>query len=522
MRTLGLAALVIALCSACSAGPSIRPDVAVVEEQEGAPASTTGDVPTGAAELPVPLHDLDWRDCTATTVAVLGLPPGPPGLVLECAELTTPVDSDELMRGTFTLGALRARLPQTPTDVAPLVLTTGADRSSTSTLAALATGPVGSLLPSRPLVAVDRRGIGTSTAIECADSTTTTMPRQAMIDLGQFTPPPAPGGDEADTVLALGRDATTVCSDFLAPHELSFDAPHAAGDLDEIRRAWGVDRIGLIAAGSGVDVALAYAAEHPESLGRLVLDSPSVVRADAATATESVVRGRQAALASYARQCAALQCSLGPDPLGAITNLVERARNGELGSVSANAVLIAITDFVGSPRADVQAGIREFSDTLSAAAAGDTGPLQARIDTAVAAIRTDGQFIARCSDGDQWPTPGRVRDLMADWGQRYPVFGPEAALEMLLCASWPSTPPPPGPDTDTVGTMIVAGAADPVSGDGSASASGALGAVGTPTATVAWLGSGHPAFTHSECVQLAIAGYADTGLLPPDGGACPG
>ena len=54
-----------------------------------------------------------------------------------------------------------------------------------------------------------------------------------------------------------------------------------------------------------------------------------------------------------------------------------------------------------------------------------------RIKAAVDA-RTDGQFVARCSDGDQWPTPGRVRELMTDWGGRYPVFGPEAALELLL------------------------------------------------------------------------------------------
>ncbi|EME17563.1 alpha/beta hydrolase [Rhodococcus triatomae] len=521
MRTLGLAALVIALCTACGAGPSVRPDVAIVEQPGNNPTSPSGEVPDIAPELPVPVDDPAWRDCTAETVNALNLPPGPGGLVLECADIVTPVDAGQPARGTFDVGVLRARLPQTPTDVAPLVLTTGVDRASTETLAALATGPEGTLLAARPLVAVDRRGIGTSTAIECADGTTS-MPRQAMIDLGQFTRPPARGGDAADTVLALGRDATTTCADFLQPHELSFDAPNAAEDLEALRAAWGVDRIGLIAAGSGVDVALAYATAHPGSLGRLVLDSPSVVRADATTTAESVVRGKQAAVAAFARQCAALQCSLGPDPLGAITELVDRARRSELGSVSSNAALLAIADFVGSPRGDVQAGIREFSDVLAAAAAGDTGPLQDRVDTAVAATHSDGQFVARCSDGHQWPTPGQVRDLMADWGERYPVFGPEGALELLLCASWPTTAQPPAPATATVATMAVAGAADPVSGDGSGSATGALAAVGTPTATVAWLGSGHPALSHSDCVQLAIVGYAASGVLPPDGGACPG
>ena len=69
--------------------------------------------------------------------------------------------------GAFPVGAMRARLPQTPTDAAPLVLTSGSDRASTDALAALAAGPYAALLSTRPLVAVDRRGIGTSVAIDC-------------------------------------------------------------------------------------------------------------------------------------------------------------------------------------------------------------------------------------------------------------------------------------------------------------------------------------------------------------------
>lgn len=520
MRRLGLAALVLATCCACGAGPSVRPDVAVVERPGDTTTEPSGEMPATPQELPVPVHELDWQDCTASTLDVLGLAPGPAGLVLECAEIAAPIDAEGDIHGAFGLGALRARLPQTPTDVAPLVLTSGADRSATSTLAALAAGPVGTLLSTRPLVAVDRRGIGTSTPIECADPEGGLQ--QQMLDLGQFTPPPAPGGDAADTVLALGRDATTACTDFLQPQELAFDAAHAADDLDQVRNAWGVDRIGLLATGSGVDVALAYASSRPGAVGRLVLDSPSVVGADATTTAEATIRGREAALAAFARQCAALACALGPDPLTAVTDLTARARRGELGSVSANALLVALTDQLGSPRGDLQAQVREFADVLAAAGRGDTTPLQQRIDSAAAATRTDGQFVARCSDGQQWPTPGRVRELMSDWGQRYRVFGPEGALELLLCASWPTTTPPAGPTAALTPTFAVAGAADPVSGTGAASATGVLGAAGTPTATIAWLGAGHPAISHSDCVQFAAAGYVSTGALPPDGGACPG
>ncbi|MFE3292455.1 alpha/beta hydrolase [Rhodococcus sp. NPDC059234] len=521
MRRMWLPTAVLVLCAtACGAGPSVRPDVAVVERGDG---STTEPTATnGPPALAAPVHDLDWRDCTRTTLDVLGLGPGPAGLVLECAELAAPIDAGGRIRGSFSLGALRARLPQTPADAAPLVLTSGADRSSTSTLAALAAGPLPSLLSSRPLVALDRRGIGTSTPIEClAPTSNPTLGRQ-MLDLGQFTPPPVTGGDAVDTVMALGRDATTACTDFLEPQELAFDASHAADDLEQLRVTWSVDRLGLLATGSGGDVALAYAAKHPGAVGRLVLDSPATVRADAVTAAETRVRGQEAALGSFASQCAALACSLGPDPHAAVLDLLRRAGAGELGPISSNALAAALTDFLGTPRADQQARVREFADVLTAAGRGDTAGLSGLVDRAAAATDSDGQFVARCSDGQRWPTPGRVRELQQDWGQRYPAFGPDAAQSLLLCASWPTTEAQPTPSALAAPVLTIAGAADPVAGNGASSASGVVAAAGAPNSTLAWLGSGHPASTHSECAQQAVLTYAASGTLPPDGGACPG
>lgn len=520
MRTLGLAALVLALCCACGGGPSVRPDVAVVEHRAG-DTGTTSAGPT-TVTLPVPVHELGWRDCTAETLDADGLRPGPPGLILECADVPAPIDPSAPDRGAFTLGVLRARLPQTPTDAAPLVYTSGADLPSSTALAALAAGPIPTLLASRPLVAVDRRGIGTSAPIECGNPATGAVLHQQMLDLGQFTGPPVAGGDAADTVLALGRDATTACTDTLQPHELAFDSGHAAADLDRVRRAWGIDKIGLLATGSGADVALSYAAAHPAAVAALILDSPAVVGADAATAAEARIRGAQAALAAFARRCVALACSLGPDPVAAVTDLTDRARRGELGQVSSNALLTALTAHLGSPRGDELADTRRFADVLVAAGHGDTRALQQRIDAATSLSATYGTFVARCSDGRQWPTPGRARELIRDWGERYPVFGPEGALELLLCASWPATPPATAPTAALASAFALGGAADPVNGDGTASATGVLAAVGTPTSTMAWLGSGHPAVSHSACAQTAIAGYAATGSLPPDGGACPG
>ncbi|MFC7450200.1 alpha/beta hydrolase [Rhodococcus daqingensis] len=515
-------AVVLALCCACSAGPSVRPDVAV-EQRPGELTGRPADAAQEPPPLEVPATDLDWSDCTRTTLDTLGLGPGPAGLIIECAQLAAPIDAASAIPGTFSVGVSRARLPQTPTDAGPLVLTSGADRSSTATLAALAAGPITDLLATRPVVAVDRRGIGTSTVIECIDTPTDPGLRQNMLDLGQFSPPDPDGGDAADKVMTLSRDATVACTDFLQPQELAFDAAHAADDLEQLRMAWGVERLGLLATGHGAAVALSYAAKHPDRLSRLVLDAPGSVRADAVTSAESRVAGQEAALAAFARQCAALACSLGTDPRSAVADLVRRASAGELAPVSSNGLVIALTGFLGAPRGDQQARVREFADVLSAAGRGDVGPLQSLIGHTAAATDSDGQFIARCSDGHQWPTPGRARELRTAWADQYPVFGPDAALSLLLCTAWPTTPPPEPPAQLDVAVLTLSGIADPVVGsDGPGSVTGTVAAVGTATATVGWLGSGHPVSTHSGCGQLAIADYARTGALPPDGGACPG
>src|SRR5690349_16249573 len=100
----------------CGAGPSDRPGVAVERPAVGAAATTSAAAATPPKQATVPKTDLSWRDCTTPTVNLLGLGPAPAGLVLECAEYSTPIDSQGTVIGSFRTGAMRARLPQTPAD----------------------------------------------------------------------------------------------------------------------------------------------------------------------------------------------------------------------------------------------------------------------------------------------------------------------------------------------------------------------------------------------------------------------
>ncbi|WP_040710179.1 alpha/beta hydrolase [Nocardia takedensis] len=504
------AALTITIAG-CGAGPSDRPGVAVERPAVGDVAPTSvAPPPPPTAELPK--SDLSWRDCTAATVDQLGLGPAPAGLILECAEYSTPIDYEGAVLGSFRAGALRARLDRTP-NVAPVVLTSGTDRSSTATLAGMAVGG-SALLAERPVVAVDRRGLGTSQAIDCLP----TLVRRGLADNGQF-------GPEADAPIeamtGYSQDGTIACRDFLQPYEGTFDAPHAADDIEQLRKQWQVQHIDLIGSGNGARVALSYARRFGDHLSRLILDSPEPI-ADAVTREDQRLQGAEAALSAFAQRCVGLGCSLGPDPRAAITALVTRAGEGGLGDISANALLTGITGFLGAPRADQSARVAELADALSAAGRGDRAALNTLIQRETAATASDGQFVNRCTDTQQPPTPVKAQELTTTWGQKYPVFGRSAAIALMECAAWPVASAPPLPEKLNLPVLVLSGVADPVVGNGgTSSVTGALGAAGATHATVAWQGWGHPVLTHSACAQRAVLGYLKDAKLPGDGTACP-
>ncbi|MFH5207528.1 alpha/beta hydrolase [Antrihabitans spumae] len=522
MRSTRLAAvlgMIVALCCACGVGPSDRPVVATERDSQGSGGDNSTSTPPPENPLPAlekPKTDLEWRDCTRALLEVFDLGAGPAGLVLDCAEFSAAIDkSGNNVYGTFTVGALRARLPQTPVDAAPLVLTSGADRASSGTLASLAIGPAAGLLASRPIVAIDRRGIGNSQPIECIAP----EQRRQLLDLAQFS---LAGEDAADAVAKLSQDATIACKDFLQPQELAFDAIHAADDLEELRSVWQVDTLALLGTGNGAKVALSYAAKYPKHVSRLILDSPEGLGLDATQLTDHRLQGAEAAITAFATRCTGLNCALGPDPRKAITDLVNRARAGQLGSISSNALLTAISGFLGSPRGDQPSRVTVLADTLAAAAAGDTAALQSLIAREEALTEGDGQFINRCSDGQQWPPPQRVRELQKEWGEKFPIFGPEAAVTMLACSAWPVAQAPPAPSDLKIPVLVLSGAADPVTGNsGVSSVTGAIGNAGGQVSALSWQGWGHPVTAHSGCAQDSVVAYVNDGKLPPNGTVCP-
>lgn len=255
---------VTALLAGCVPGLAANPRFATNSGGRPRGAATTPPPPGGPPPIAVPKNDLSWHDCTARIFGDAAVPAAP-GIKLECASYDADLDPVNGAAGTLSIGAVRARSVQTPQDAGPLVFTTGSDLPSSVQLPVWLSRAGADVLRSHPIVAVDRRGMGMSSPVDCRDQ----HDRQEMRDQAQFEA----GDDPVANLSDISDKATTSCTDTIAPGDSSYDNAHAATDVERLRSIWDVPTLALIGVGNGAQVALTYAGSHPDKVARLILDS---------------------------------------------------------------------------------------------------------------------------------------------------------------------------------------------------------------------------------------------------------
>ena len=371
--------------------------------------------PAGPPPIAAPKNDLAWHDCTSRVFGEAEVPAAS-GVKLDCATYDADLDPVNGGNGTLSIGAVRARSDQTPRDAGPLVFTTGSDLPSSTQLPVWLSRAGADVLRGHPIVAVDRRGMGMSSPIECRDP----ADRQTMRDQAQFQS----GDDPVANLSDASNTATTNCTDAIAPGASAYDNSHAASDIERLRNLWDVPAVALVGIGNGAQVALAYAGSRPDKVARLIVDSPIALGINAEAAAEQKVKGQQAALDAFAAQCVAVNCSLGPDPKGDVNALLAAAHAGKApGGASVAQVANAITTALGFPNGGRINATTDLANALAAARSGDANQLSNLINRADATTDSDGQFVNTCNDALNRPTPDRVRELVVAWGKLYPQFG---------------------------------------------------------------------------------------------------
>ncbi|MDP7702683.1 alpha/beta hydrolase [Mycobacterium sp. TY815] len=476
-------------------------------------AVTTKPPPSGPPPIAAPKNDLSWRDCTSKVNADAGVPAAP-GVKLDCATFDADLDPVNGGSGSVSIGVVRARSPKTPKDAGPLVFTTGTDIASSTQLPVWLSRAGTDVLDAHPIVAIDRRGMGTSSPIDCRDR----LDRDNMRDQAQFET----GDDPVANLSEISNTATTNCTDAIAPGDSAYDNAHAASDIERLRNLWDVPSVALVGIGNGAQLALTYAGSRPDKVARLILDSPVAIGASAEAAAEQQVKGQQAALDAFAAQCVAVNCALGPDPKGAVSALLADARTSKGVRASVASIANAISTALGFPTGDRVNTTVELANALAAARSGDENPLNNLVNRAESIRDSDGQFVNRCSDALNRPTPDRVRELVVAWGKLYPQFGAVAALNLVKCVHWPTGSTPQAPKELKIDVLLLGVQNDPIAGnEGVAATAATVINANAASKRVMWQGIGHGASIYSSCAVPPLVGYLDTGRLPGTDTYCP-
>ena len=506
--------MAVTLLAGCAPWVAANPRFATDSARNPGAGPVTSATPGGPPPVAAPKNDLVGKDCTAKGFGDAGAAPTP-GVQLECADYDADLDPIAGAQGTVTIGVMRARSVQTPPDAGPLVFSTGSDLPSSLQLPVWISRSGVDVLKQHPVVAVDRRGIGMSSAINCRDE----FDRTQMREQAQFEP----GDDPVANLGTITRTATTGCTDAIAPGDSAYDSARAAEDLERLRSTWDVPALALIGIGNGAQVALAYAGSHPEKVARLVLDSPTPPGVSAEAAAEDQVKSQQAALDAFAAQCVAVSCPLGPDPKGAVGELLSAARAGKgPGGMSVAVLANAIITALGYPTGDRIASTDKLAKALASARSGDVNQLNSLVNQTEALRGTDGQFVGTCSDALNRPTPDRVRELVVAWGKTYPQFGTVGALNLVKCLNWPSGTAPKDPKDLKVHVLLLGVQTDPIAGGQGVSALAATVInAGSSSRRVMWQGTGHGASIYSPCALPPILGYLSDGTIPPTDTFCP-
>ncbi|MGI9124204.1 MAG: alpha/beta hydrolase [Mycobacterium sp.] len=504
----------VLVLTGCAPWLAANPQFATDSAANNGAAPTTSAGPGGPLAIEPPKNDLVWKDCTGKLFGDAGAQPMP-GVALECAEYDADLDPVAGATGTLSIGVVRARSVQTPPDAGPVVFTTGSDMPSSLQLPVWLSRSGADVLKSHPIVAVDRRGMGLSSPIDCRDQ----YDRQEMREQAQFQS----GNDPVANLGAITLTATTGCTDALAPGDSAYDNARAAEDLERLRSTWDIPALALIGVGNGAQVALAYAGSHPEKVARLALDSPIPPGVGAEAEAEEQVKAQQASLDAFAAQCVAANCALGPDPKGAVDAVLASARGGKgPGGLSVAVITNAIITALAFPTGDRISSTVKLANAVATARSGDVNQLNSLVNQAEAIRSTDGQFVNTCSDALNRPTPDRVRELVVAWGKQYPQFGTVGALDLVKCLNWPSGSAPKDPKNLKINVLLLGVANDPIAGGQGVPATAAtIINSGATSRRVMWQGIGHGASIYTACAMPPLLGYLDTGNIPATDTFCP-
>ncbi|MFI8184819.1 alpha/beta hydrolase [Actinacidiphila glaucinigra] len=505
------------LLTGCAAGP---PGQHAGHGPAGPPGTTATAVPPGLADHY--RQKLRWTPCEEQPS-------------FQCTTLRAPLDYARPESGDIRLAATRKKATGTGArHIGSLLFNPGGPgEPAITSLWSFAGAFSPAVRASYDLVAVDPRGVGSSTPVNCGGDAAGTpaavrgLPGSGGPDEdGPATEPHADGPDFAAADEAA-RETATACergAGRLLPHVGTLDS---ARDLELVRALLGDERLHYLGFSYGSYLGASYAGLFPSRVGRMVLDGAVDPTLDGVHSLLGQARGYQIAWDSFAADCAARPaCPVGHSAaeagpaLDALVDALDRAplRQGKDVVVDGDSLISAVTTALMAPAWEkLRAALREVrtGDTTTVQELGgafeDSGFSG---DAYVAITCLSGSLGARA-------TPAQARAALPGFLRASPRFGRYFADQLSTCAHWPvPADQPAGPITapGAPPILVVGTTRDPATPYTEARALARLLSSGR---LLTYDGDGHTAYLRSVgCVDDAVDRYLIRGQLPPTGTVC--
>ncbi len=459
------------------------------------PTTTTttaavGDTTAPATTAPAaPVPEVAWSACGTA----------------ECATVAVPLDHAEPTGPTIDLSVLR--LPARGERIGPLFVNFGGPGSGAVDL--LATFPFPDAVRQRfDIVAVDPRGVGGSTPLDCG------------IDPAELyaADPTIEDDADADELIDVSEAYADDCADRradLLPHVGTRDV---ARDFDLVRAGMGDERLDYVGFSYGTSIGQAYADLFPDRVRTMILDGvvdPAPTGVD--VAVQQAV-GFETALARWADGCGRRSsCDLS-DPIAAVDRVLAASEDGIPGGERS----------LGPGEAAIGLAMPLYStslwpaldDAIAGALDGDGSGLLGLADRYLRLVDFSAYYAVSCLDS-AWPAdPGEHLDAAASAAARSPRFGEAIVNDYLRCAVW-------GVDADPLDATSARGA-PPIlvvstTGDPATPYENGV-TVADRLASGVLLtheGDGHTVvFQGSDCVDRLAVAYLVDQVVPPAGSRC--
>lgn len=453
------------LLTGCAAGP---PGQRAGHGPAGPPGTTATAVPPGLADHY--RQKLRWTPCEEQPS-------------FQCTTLRAPLDYARPESGDIRLAATRKKATGTGArHIGSLLFNPGGPgEPAITSLWSFAGAFSPAVRASYDLVAVDPRGVGSSTPVNCGGDAAGTpaavrgLPGSGGPDEdGPATEPHADGPDFAAADEAA-RETATACergAGRLLPHVGTLDS---ARDLELVRALLGDERLHYLGFSYGSYLGASYAGLFPSRVGRMVLDGAVDPTLDGVHSLLGQARGYQIAWDSFAADCAARPaCPVGHSAaeagpaLDALVDALDRAplRQGKDVVVDGDSLISAVTTALMAPAWEkLRAALREVrtGDTTTVQELGGafedsgfsgdayvaitclSGSLGARATPAQARAALPGFLRASPASGGTSRTSCRPAPTGPSPRTSRPVPSPRPARRRSWSSAPPATRRPPTP-----------------------------------------------------------------------------